>query len=76
MCALTGWLDCRGRHAAWKSRAPGRPAIPVEVQRLIATMATSNRTWGEERIANELPPKLGIRVSPRTVWRYVGTLDI
>jgi hypothetical protein len=35
------------------------------VQRLIATMATANRTWGEERIANELLLKLGIRLSSR-----------
>jgi hypothetical protein len=28
----------------WRSRAPGRPAIPVEVQQLIATMAASNCT--------------------------------
>ena len=55
----------------WKSRAPGRPAIPANVQRLIATMATANRTWGEERIAAELLVKLGIRVSPRTVRRYM-----
>jgi hypothetical protein len=37
----------------WKSRAPGRPAIPADVQRLIATIAAANRTWGEKRIANE-----------------------
>jgi putative transposase len=55
----------------WKSRAPGRPAIPPNVQRLIATMAAANRTWGEERIANELLVKLGIRLSPRTVRRYM-----
>jgi hypothetical protein len=55
----------------WKSRAPGRPAISVEVQRLIATMASANRTWGKERIANELLLKLGIRLSPRTVRRYM-----
>jgi transposase InsO family protein len=55
----------------WTSRAPGRPAIPVEVQQLIATMAASNRTWGEERIANELRLKLGIRISPRTVRWYM-----
>jgi len=29
-------------------------------------MALSNPTWGEERIANEVLLKLGIRVSPRT----------
>jgi transposase InsO family protein len=30
-----------------------------------------NPTWGEERIAAELLLKLGIRVSPRTVRRYL-----
>jgi transposase InsO family protein len=34
-------------------------------------MATENPLWGEERIANELQVKLGIRVSPRTVRKYV-----
>jgi putative transposase len=55
----------------WQSRAPGRPRIHADVQRLIATMAAANRTWGEERIANELLLKLGIRLSPRTVRRYM-----
>jgi hypothetical protein len=44
----------------WRSRTPGRPAISPDVRRLIATMAAANRTWGEERIANELLMKLGI----------------
>src|SRR5262249_30761607 len=34
-------------------------------------MAAANRTWGEERIASELLVKLGVRVSPRTVRRYM-----
>jgi transposase InsO family protein len=55
----------------WKSRARGRPAIPADVQRLITMMAAANRTWGEERIAAELLLKLGIRLSPRTVRRYM-----
>jgi putative transposase len=55
----------------WKSRAPGRPPIPAAVRQLIATMATANRTWGEERIAAELLVKLGIRISPRTVRQYM-----
>src|SRR6185295_18135497 len=55
----------------WKSRAPGRAPIPADVQRLIATMAAANRTWGEERIANELLVKRGSRLSPRTVRRYM-----
>ena len=54
----------------WKSR-PGRPPIPVELRRLIRAMALSNPSWGEERIANELLLKLGIRVSPRTVQKYM-----
>ena len=55
----------------WKSRRPGHPAIPADLQALIATMAAANRTWGEERIAAELLVKLGIRVAPRTVRRYM-----
>jgi transposase InsO family protein len=55
----------------WKSRSRGRPPIPADLQQLIATMAAANRTWGEERIADELLVKLGIRVSPRTVRRYM-----
>src|SRR6516165_6423733 len=54
----------------WKSRA-GRPRVPAELQRLIRRMARENPLWGEERIANELMVKLGIRVSPRTVKQYM-----
>ena len=35
-------------------------------------MAAENPTWGEEHIANELKLKLGIRVSPRTVRKYLA----
>jgi putative transposase len=34
-------------------------------------MACENPTWGQERIANELLLKLGLRVSPRTVRKYM-----
>ena len=34
-------------------------------------MACDNPTWGEERIANELLLKLGLRISPRTVRKYL-----
>ena len=34
-------------------------------------MARENVTWGEERIADELWLKLGIRISARTVRRYM-----
>ena len=54
----------------WKSR-PGRPALPKDLQALIRRMALENPTWGQERIANELLLKLGLRVSPRTVRKYM-----
>jgi putative transposase len=41
------------------------------MQALIRQMARENPLWGEERIANELVLKLGIRVSPRTVSKYL-----
>ena len=34
-------------------------------------MATENPLWGEERIANERLLKLAMRVSPRTVRKYM-----
>jgi putative transposase len=54
----------------WKSR-PGRPPIPADLQALIRRMAQENPSWGEERIANELLLKLGLRVSPRTIRKYL-----
>jgi putative transposase len=54
----------------WKS-TPGHPPIPPDLQALIRRMARENPTWGEERIANELLLKLGLRVSPRTVRKYM-----
>jgi putative transposase len=55
----------------WKPKKPGRPRIPADLRQLIAQMAAANLTWGEERIAAELLVKLGIRLSPRTVRRYM-----
>ena len=54
----------------WKSQ-PGRPPIPNELRALIRQMACENPTWGQERITNELLLKLGLRVSPRTVRKYM-----
>jgi hypothetical protein len=59
----------------------GRVIVPIvaceitirQPQELICKMAHQNQTWGEERIAAELLLKLGIRVSPRTVRRYMPT---
>jgi hypothetical protein len=54
----------------WKSK-PGRPVLPKNLRQLIRQMALENPTWGQERIANELLLKLGLRVSPRTVRKYM-----
>lgn len=54
----------------WKSQ-PGRPPLPRDLQAIIRRMALENPTWGQERITNELLLKLGLRVSPRTVRKYM-----
>jgi putative transposase len=56
----------------WKSRPVGRPRVPKDIQALIRQMARDNPTWGEERIANEQKLKLGIRVSPGTVGKFLS----
>jgi putative transposase len=62
----------QGFRAFWRwTSCPGRPPIPAELQALIRRMACDNPSWGEERIANELLLKLGLRVSPRTVRKYL-----
>ena len=53
-----------------KSKPKGQPArTPEETIELIWKMATENR-WGAERIRGELL-KLGIRVSKRTIQKYI-----
>jgi hypothetical protein len=66
----------RWRRQGWrllltKPAKPGRPPIPPALQVLIRRMARENVTWGQQRIANELLLKLGLRVSPRTVRKYL-----
>lgn len=62
----------RGWRLFWRYKSkPGRPPIPPTLQKLIRRMANENPVWGEERIANELLLKIGLRVSPRTVRKYM-----
>ncbi len=62
----------QGWRLLWTKPAKlGRPPIPPELQALIRRMARENLTWGQQRIANELLLKLGLRVSPRTVRKYM-----
>src|SRR5882724_9367181 len=52
----------------WRSRSGGRRPTPFAS--LIREMAARNPRWGAERLRGELL-KLGIRVSKRTVQRYM-----
>ncbi|WP_161556806.1 integrase core domain-containing protein [Paraburkholderia hospita] len=62
-----------GFRLLWRVRSRvGRPPIPFELRQLIRRLAAENLPWGEERIANELLLKPGLRVSPRTVRKYMS----
>ncbi|MGB5539524.1 MAG: helix-turn-helix domain-containing protein [Gammaproteobacteria bacterium] len=62
----------QGFRLFWRCKSrPERPPIPAELRQLIREMAMNNPSWGEERIANELLLKPGIRVSQRTVRKYI-----
>ena len=75
-------IELRGNHTLVAGGLASKPnafgglhyidARTMPGQRLIAEMATKNRTWSEERIAAELCLKLGLTVSPRTVRRYMS----
>ena len=65
--ALSGPGGCCGAGSAGRDG----PRIPLELRQLIGRIARENPLWGEERIANELRLKLGLRVSPRTVRKYM-----
>ena len=63
-------------HRYWrrKSRRPKRtPHIAPDTIGLIKQMACENRLWGAERIRGELL-KLGLRVSKRTIQKYVAKM--
>jgi transposase InsO family protein len=69
---LLGWHR-QGFRLYWKrkSHASDRDSrIGEETIELIKKMATENRLWGAKRIQGELL-KLGIRVSKRTVQKYM-----
>ena len=72
---LIGWHRAAYRlFWRWKSRPVGRPRVTAEVRALIWRLAVENPTWGEKRIADELLLKLQIRLSPRTVGKYIQQL--
>jgi putative transposase len=62
----------QGFRVFWRLKSrPGRPLIPLDLQALIRQMVGDNPTWGQQRIAKELLLKLGLRVSPRAVRKYM-----
>ena len=62
----------QGFRLFWRGKSRrGQPRLAAELQALIRRMARENPTWGQERIANELLLKLALRVSPRTVRKYM-----
>ncbi|MGO9452754.1 MAG: integrase core domain-containing protein [Candidatus Binataceae bacterium] len=68
---FVGWQRKRSQ-LFWRNQCQaGRPRIPPDLQRLIRKMARDNPSWGQARIANELLVKLGLRVSPRTIRKYL-----
>jgi putative transposase len=63
-------------HWFWRQRsktASRKPKLAAETILLIQTMARDNGLWGAERIRGELL-KLGIRVSKRTIQKYMRKL--
>jgi hypothetical protein len=56
----------------WKSRHRcGRPAVPLEIRRLIREMSIANPLWGAPRIHGELL-KLGIDIGQTSVAKYMA----
>jgi putative transposase len=59
------------RYWRWRSRKPGRPRIPDEHIALIRRISQDHAEWGEDRIAEELAIKLGVKHSTSTIRRYM-----
>jgi putative transposase len=59
------------RYWRWRSRRPGRPRIPDEHIALIRRISSDQPGWGEDRIAEELAIKLGVKHSTSTIRKYM-----
>jgi putative transposase len=58
-----------------KRRKPGRPPTVPGIARLVIRLAKENPLWGHRRIHGELT-KLGIAMSPSTVWEILRAAGI
>jgi hypothetical protein len=59
------------RYWRWRSRKPGRPRIPDEHIALLRRLSADQPGWGEDRIAEGLAIKLGVKHSTSTIRRYM-----
>jgi hypothetical protein len=59
----------------WKSKARGgRPAVPLQIRKLIREMSIANPLWGAPRIHGELL-KLGVDIGQTSVAKYMVSGD-
>ena len=63
------------KYGTSKRRKPGRPPASPGVARLVGRLARENPLWGHRRIHGELM-KLGVTVSPSTVWEILHAAGI
>ena len=59
------------RYWRWRSRRPGRPRIPRDHIALVRRISGQHPAWGEDRVAEEVAVKLGVRHSTSTIRRYM-----
>ena len=55
------------RYWRWRSRKPGRPSIPKKHIELIRRISSDLPEWGEDKIAEELAVKFGVKHSTSTI---------
>jgi hypothetical protein len=55
----------------WRSRKLGRPPIPNDHIGLIRRISADHPEWGEDKLAEELAVKLGVRHSTSTIRKYM-----
>ena len=69
---VIAWHQRLGRrYWRWRSCRPGRPRISDDHIALIRRISSENPQWGEDKIAEELAVKLGVRHSTSTIRKYM-----
>ena len=68
---VIGWCN-RGFRVWWRHKSkPGRPRIPQEHINYSKRISSDHPEWGEDKIAEELAAKFGIKHSGSTVRQYM-----